>query len=303
MIVPKSRWFTPRAYSTAIRRVLEFDPDVLICSLWRSVPVALAVKQLRPRTKVAFFLHSAFTTNVVDKQLSALAMRAADAIWTDSRATLGARVPPELLSRTRVLSFVTEKLARARSASAPPQPRFVSWGRLHHYKGVDQAIRFIAHLVAQGVDATFDVWGPDSGALPELKALRRACALETRVRFRGPAQREALPDLARTHSFFLGLSRFEGMAMSVVEAMQLGLVPVVTRVGEIPNYAAHGQNAVLVNPSRFEDAAQEVRALLDDAGRYARVAERAAAHWKSASLYADDVCEAACRLASVSDRP
>src|SRR5690349_6746134 len=75
VIVPRARSFTPSAYVSALRHVLAEKPDVLVCSLWRSVPVALAAKRLRPRMKLALFVHSAFTTNVVDRGLHHLAMR------------------------------------------------------------------------------------------------------------------------------------------------------------------------------------------------------------------------------------
>ena len=51
------------------------------------------------------------------------------------------------------------------------------------------------------------------------------------------------------------------MAFSVVEAMQLGLVPVVTAVGEIRAYCHNGQNAV-----RIETDEQAVEDVLQSAG-------------------------------------
>jgi glycosyltransferase involved in cell wall biosynthesis len=72
-------------------------------------------------------------------------------------------------------------------------------------------------------------------------------------------------------SFYLQTSLQEGMAMSVVEAMQLGLVPVVTPVGQIATYCRDGENSILVgddddvvvrrlktlatNPAMFRDLA------------------------------------------------
>ena len=50
---------------------------------------------------------------------------------------------------------------------------------------------------------------------------------------------------AKKCSFFLQLSFYEGFAMSVIEAMQLGLVPVVTNVGEISNYCIDNFNGVI----------------------------------------------------------
>ena len=41
---------------------------------------------------------------------------------------------------------------------------------------------------------------------------------------------------ANKASFFVQLSSYEGMSMSVSESMQLGLIPIVTNVGEIKIY-------------------------------------------------------------------
>ncbi|MDB4945212.1 MAG: hypothetical protein JWP97_4746 [Labilithrix sp.] len=293
VIVPRARSFTPAAYARALGHVLEWRPDVLVTSLWRSVPIALAAKAALPRMKLAHFVHSAFTTNIVDLRLNALAMRAADAIWADSQATLTARVPPRFEAKARVISFVTERLASVRPAGRQPRASFVSWGRLHSYKGVDDAVRFIAELVGRGVDARFDVWGPDNGALPGLLAERARLGLEERVHFRGPIDRRDLPRVAAEHDFYLQLSRFEGMAMSVVEAMQLGLVPVVTPVGEMPRYCTDGEDGVVVRPPDFARAAASVLAFLEEPDRYRTASERAAARWRDHALYADDVCSAA----------
>lgn len=298
VIVPRDQTFSARAYARALRNILRADPDVLICSLWRSVPLALVAKRLRPRMKLALFVHSAFTTNVVDRRLHDLAMRQADAIWADSQATLDARVPKAIATPARVISFVTQRLERARPLERPPTASFVSWGRLHHYKGVDNGLRLIAELVKRGVDARFDVWGPDNNCLPELIALRRKLRLDGRVAFRGATEQKVLPSIATEHSFYLQLSRFEGMAMAVVEGMQLGLVPVVTPVGEMPRYCRSGHNAVVVDVANFDGAANELIALLHDPAEYRRLDENAGLHWKHAPLYSDIVCQAARDLVS-----
>jgi glycosyltransferase involved in cell wall biosynthesis len=296
VIVPRDRTFTVRAYARALRNILREDPDVLVCSLWRSVPLALVAKRLRPRMKLALFVHSAFTTNIVDKKLNDLAMRRADAIWADSQATLDARVPASVRTPARVISFVTQRLERSRPVERPPAASFVSWGRLHHYKGVDDGLRLIARLVERGIDARFDVWGPDNNCLPELIALRKKLRLDDRVAFRGATDQKALPAIAREHSFYLQLSRFEGMAMAVVEGMQLGLVPVVTPVGEMPRYCRSGHNAVIVDVTNFDAAAGEIAGILADPATYRRLDENAAQHWTDAPLYSDIVCRAARNL-------
>ena len=56
----------------------------------------------------------------------------------------------------------------------------------------------------------------------------------------------------------LGLNNavhFEGASMSVMDAMQLGLVPIVTTVGEISKYCKHKYNSLVItdNQGTFSD--------------------------------------------------
>lgn len=84
------------------------------------------------------------------------------------------------------------------------------------------------------------------------------------------------------------------MAMSVMEAMTLGLVPVVTPVGEIAHYAQAAKNAVVVHDDAA--AAAEVLALLDDPDRFGRLSGAARATWSEQRLYHEDFTAACTRL-------
>jgi glycosyltransferase involved in cell wall biosynthesis len=87
------------------------------------------------------------------------------------------------------------------------------------------------------------------------------------------------------------------MAMSVVEAMQLGLVPVVAPVGEIRRYCRSAVNAVVVGDT--DEAVAEVLRLLADANAWRALREGALATWRDGPLYADAVAAQCRRLAPV----
>ncbi len=301
VVAPRARSFGPRAYARAVREIVALRPDVIVASLWRSLPVALAAKRLLPGARLAVMLHSAFTFHRVDALVHRLALPHVDAVWADSQATLDARVSGVKGVPTRVISFVTECLPRARSLDAPPRARFASWGRLARYKGTDRAVRLVARLVERGVDARFEAWGPDEGHLAQLVELSKALGVEARVTFPGVMQRANLHAVSSGSSFYLSLSRAEGMAMAVVEAMQLGLVPVVTPVGEPKRYCRPDENAIVVDVDRLDAAADAIIALLEQPERYRRLSEAASRQWAESPLYADDVCRAAREL--VSRRP
>lgn len=280
----------------AFDEAMAFDPDVIICSLWRSVPLALALREARRRTKLAFFVHNDVAMHAMDAGLSRLAIACADQVWGDSATTLAARGVPA--ARSRVISFVTDRLtAPARPASGlKPATTFVSWGRLHKQKGVDRSIRLIALLAGRGLDVRYDAYGPDGGALSGLQALAGELGVDDRVRFPGPVLRSRLPRIAAEHCFFLQLSRSEGMCMAAVEGMQLGLVPVATRVGEMAEYVRPGETGIAVDPDRLDTAADEIAALISNDGAWRSHSAAAVRYWQGAPLYAQDVCRAATEL-------
>ncbi len=269
--------------------------DVLICSLWRSVPAALLVRLLRPRTKLAFFVNAEKAVHIADALFCRIGMALADEVWVDSYATLRTRLP-KLQKRTRIISFGTAPQPPP-SATAKLRPRFVSWSRLNRQKGIDRALHFIAGLSEAGVEPNYEIWGPDGGELQHLKTLTDQLGIGRHVSFCGTAQQESLARIAAEASFFLQLSRFEGMAMAVVEAMQFGLVPIVTAVGEIPRYVADGISGIIVDADDPQVGVQRTVRLLGDEADFQRLRQGALAFWRDAPLYADDVYRAAADLA------
>ena len=276
----------PIVHLWALFTLIRYKPDVLVCSLWRSMFVGIFYKLFFPRVKLVCFLHSALALHFVDRFLNTVGMVMADAIWADSRMTLTARVPRYLQLRKplRVISFILKKvIPKKLPANAPV---FVFWGRLDYMKGIDRSLRFFAAIYKARPDASFYIYGPDGGEEKNFQALAKNLGLLGNVHFMGIRSFEEIQSVASNYSYYLLLSRKEGMAMSVVEAMQLGLVPIVTPVGEIANYCRDNINAVVVEG--IDAAANRVLALLEDTRRYRELQKNAVNHWASPLLYKDD---------------
>lgn len=280
----------PRRFVRGIGDLLRRSPDLVIASLWRSVLVLLGYKVFRPRARTVVFLHLAHDVHFVDWLANRLGMMVTTEIWTDSRATLEQRIPRRWQGKARVISFLLRHAPMPEPRS--PEPNFVFWGRLNRQKGLERALRVFARIAARNPAATLRMIGPDGGMEAELRALVSTLGLESKVSLPGPMDQDAIAEEATEASFYLQTSRDEGMALSVVEAMQYGLVPVVTPVGEIRRYCQAGENAVVVEDD--DEAVEQVLALLDDAERYRRMALAAAEYWQGQSLYRDDVIQA-CR--------
>lgn len=291
----------PVAHWKLLRFALKYRADLVVASLWRSCPTLIAIKAIRPRTKTVLFLHSAVDVHVFDRVLNRAAMLLADEIWADSASTLEARVPPAARKRARVLSFLTQR-PPALSDTLPEDqtrgvgPNFVYWGRLQAEKNLGLALDVFAAVHRLLPEATFDIIGPDRGALAGLQARVAALGLGDAVRFPGALPQEALLARARNYSFYLQTSLFEGMAMSVIEAMAMGLVPVVTPVGEIPSYCQDGRTGIHVTSP--EETAQRIVAIVDKPAAWLALSERAAERWAGADLFQDNYRDACDNLLS-----
>jgi glycosyltransferase involved in cell wall biosynthesis len=279
----------PFVYWHALWRLYRKPPDLLVASLWRSALVLIFLKILRPKTRSVIFLHLAHDVHFIDKVANRMAMFFSDAIWADSGVTLQRRVPRCLNGKGRVVSFLLNR--RSLPEQHDPTPEFIFWGRLNAQKGLIRALNLVAAIIRHRQDVRFTIIGPDGGMEDKLQAQVTELGLGDHVVFKGPMRHEDIADAASRASLYLQTSLDEGMAMSVVEAMQCGLVPVVTPVGEIAHYCHDKDSAIFVHED--DAAVTAVLALLSDPDRYKQMSRAAAKYWQDQPLYRDDFLVAA----------
>lgn len=285
---PQMSLNNPYVYWIMLWRLYHDPPDVLVASLWRSALVLICLKCLRPRTRMVMFLHLAHDVHIVDKLSSRAAMSLSDTIWADSSVTFQRRMPRRLHGKGRVVSFLLDK--RSLPDQRDPSPEFIFWGRLNAQKGLGRALGLFAAVARLRRDARFTIIGPDGGMEAHLRTRVTELGLGDQVVFKGSMRREEIADAASRASFYLQASLDEGMAMSVVEAMQSGLVPVVTPVGEIAKYCHDKNSAIFIQED--DKAVEAVFALLADPVQYRRMSCAAATYWKDRPLYRDDFLDA-----------
>ena len=289
-LVARYRWmfWNPWYYLSVVARLVRIRPDVLIASLWRACIVGIILKLIRPSTRLVLFLHSTNDAHLPDSLLTKITERLACKVWADSHETLLRRIPELPVSKGCEISYVA---SRIRSLPAHPvEPVFVYWGRIHPKKGLQRALIFFSKVQRQWSDARFLVIGPDDGDLKRISRMVNELGLHQNVQLLGPMNFEQICLKAAKASFYLQTSELEGMALSVVEAMQLGLVPVVTPVGEIAHYARSGDNAVIISDD--SSALAEVLVLLTEDERYQKYRINAISTWANRKLYKDSVLDA-----------
>lgn len=154
--------------------------------------------------------------------------------------------------------------ARARLGLRDGELAVVAVANLRANKDYPTMLQAAKHIVDEGHDITFLSVG--QGPLEaELVQMRDQLELGDRFRFLG-YQQDPIGVLAAADMFCLS-SRFEGLPISLLEALALGVPVVATRVGGIPQAVTDGVEAILVGPGEPAELADAVRSLRDSAVR------------------------------------
>lgn len=284
--------FNPIPILAAIGKYTGKDVDILVVSLWRAALVGLCAKILRPSLKLVVFIHNSRDAHFADYLVTRFAVRLADRVWSDSEASWKQRLSEHLLPRPRTISFVARKAEPLPGASLAPE--FIFWGRLSRQKDLPRALQLFADVYRQYQNARYHIIGPDGGQLDEIQRHCTRLGVDKAVIFHGPQDFDGIRTIAAAKCFYLQTSAYEGMAMAVVEAMQLGLVPVVTPVGEIGSYCIHNQNSILVRED--SQAVDDIVRLIENAEKYSAMQSAAMAQWANAPLYCESIVDAANEL-------
>jgi len=287
-----SKWlmWAPFYFYNSLVDLRKSKPDILIVSLWRAYFVGIIHKFIFPEVKLVLFLHYPKSVHFIDDVLTRLGANFAFKIWADSLETQKKRLTRSDFNKQRVISFVTERLSELDSSAVTPT--FIFWGRIHPQKGLIRAIGIFSKILFHHSDAQFWIIGPDGGDLFRVESVIESMDIGHAVHLIGPKKFLEISQIAKNVSFYLQTSELEGMAMSVVEAMQFGILPVVTPVGEIVNYTEDGINAILITED--SKAVDDILELIENNTIYQEMRTTAIDAWRDKELYKDSVISA-CR--------
>ena len=143
--------------------------------------------------------------------------------------------------------------------SAPSQqpPRALMVARFNEQKDQATFLKAIAQLPDQTLHTDFVASGP---TLESCKALAQSLGIANRVSFLG--DRRDVPNLLAQAQIFVLSTHYEGLPISILEAMRAGLPVIATEVNGIPEQVLHGETGFLVPHRDSQALARALQSLI-----------------------------------------
>jgi glycosyltransferase involved in cell wall biosynthesis len=119
-------------------------------------------------------------------------------------------------------------------------PRLIMVARFNEQKDQTTLLKAIAQLKDDSIHLNLVGSGP---SLESCKALAKSLGIENQVSFLG--DRRDVPDLLAQSQIFILSTHYEGLPISILEAMRAGLPVVATSVNGIPEEVVDGKTGLL----------------------------------------------------------
>lgn len=125
-------------------------------------------------------------------------------------------------------------------------PRLIHVGRFYPQKNHEAMLEALQMLKGQGLRPQLTCYG-DGPLLEDIKRKTVELGLEKQVVFGGLCD-DVFPKLSHADVFLLP-SKWEGIPMTVIEAMGTGLPVIASRVGGLPDMMEDGAEGLLIDPT------------------------------------------------------
>jgi len=290
----KYMWW-PSYLLNAALYIIKFKPDTIISSLWRAYFLGVCLKFINRKVVFISFIHNTSFHHIFDKIFTLISIKVADYLYVDSEAT--ALFVKNLVKgiECKVISFVVQNgpsYCDIPDFNAPI--RIVYIGRISDAKNVPLAIKFVCDLQSKGINVTFDIYGNNEGDIGNVLNTIKHFNAKKFIALKGQVLPSEKTSLYKKYNFYLQLSKFEGMSMSVAEAMQNGLVCLVNPTGEISNYATDMVSAVFINCNKgsYNDSdLEKAISVMRNEKLFKSISNSSYSFFKNKKLYKDSLKE------------
>lgn len=213
-----------------------------------------------------------------------------------ARSQLMALTLPTVWERFHVVHCGLDFNAYAQTDGRPAseQLRVVTVGRLVPLKGQILVVEMIRALRERGLEVSAEIIG-EGPARSDLEQRIAQHSLAGLVTLSGAVGQDVLPDHLRRATVFVLPSFAEGVPVSAMEAMALGVPVVASRIAGIPELIDDGVSGLLATPGRIDELVQATERLLRDPALRGRIA----AAGRETVAKAFDVTTESCKLAAL----
>lgn len=224
------------------------NPDIIISSLWASYCIGNEYKLKNPDVKYFIFIHSTKFFHVLDRYFSVKAIEIADKVFTDSLATQQFVRSLSPNKPSCIISFLTHATPKyVHRSFNKNEIKLLFLGSISKVKNLPLVIDLLDFMNKKGYNMTLDIYGNNKNARKCVNQKILKSPFSNKYKIKGSVLPQHRFSLFAKYDFYIQLSKFEGMAMSVAEAMQNGLPCIVSPVGEIPNYSKDMESAIFIN--------------------------------------------------------
>ncbi|WP_437224687.1 glycosyltransferase [Planctomicrobium sp. SH661] len=151
-----------------------------------------------------------------------------------------------------------------------PAPIAISVARLSPEKDYPTLLRAIRKVVVVHPGFRLKLVG-DGSEREKLEQMTRDLKIEKYVEFLG--ERKDVPELLRTAGFYVSSSKTEGISLTLLEAMAVGLPIVTTSVGGNPEIVVDGVTGKLVPPLNPDALASAILDMIEEHATWPQMAE------------------------------
>lgn len=204
---------------------------------------------------------------------------------------------PAFRSRTKVIRYgivpIAELDVEAKVPSADAPIQLVYTGRFEtHQKGIRRYLALADRLASLGINARLVMCG-DGSEFAAVKAAMAGHIRAGRVELTGRIPPSKVREILKRSHIFVLLSDFEGLPLSVLEAMDAGCVPISYQMDSgIPEVIRSGENGLIVPHGDLAAVTDAVAGLQSDGARWCRMARAARHTIRELKLTQEDMSEA-----------
>ncbi len=141
---------------------------------------------------------------------------------------------------------------------------FLYIGRLSQNKNIRSLLKTFSFLKSKhSIKGKLKIIGPAwDVSVEELSALSKDLGIENDLSFYGVLSPEKIKKEAETCGYFVSASQYEGFGMSMIEAMSVGLIPLVHNNQAFVELVSKSQCGIFVDYDSAEDAANRIYSYL-----------------------------------------